>query len=108
MTSDNPLDAWKFLVGKWNGQSKNQFGGEGTIESKTLFTLEISGKFIMSRNVVRRDGKLEHESLGLLFYDVRNKRFLRKTFFSYGLTTVLLGMDKASLDSTSSGFKPSD
>jgi hypothetical protein len=84
MSSDNPLDDWKFLVGEWKGHSKDQFGGEGTIETTTVFTLEMEGKYIMSKNEVRRDGKLEHQSISLMFYDVRNKRFLRKSFFSYG------------------------
>lgn len=78
------MDRWKFLVGEWRGQSKDQFGGEGTIETSTMFSLEINGKFIMSRNEARRDGKLENQSIGMLFYDVRNKRFLRKSFYSYG------------------------
>jgi hypothetical protein len=38
----------------------------------------------MSRNESRKDGKLENQSIGMLFYDIRNKRFLRKSFFSYG------------------------
>jgi hypothetical protein len=84
MSSENPLDEWKFLVGEWKGQSKDQFGGEGTIETTTVITLEIGGKYIMSRNESRRDGKLENQSIGMLFYDIRNKKFLRKTFFSYG------------------------
>ncbi|MHA2141638.1 MAG: hypothetical protein ACXADC_07205 [Candidatus Thorarchaeota archaeon] len=84
MSSENPLDAWRFLVGEWKGQSKDQFGGEGTIETNTMFTLEISDKYIMSRYEARRDGKPEHQGIGMLFYDVRNKRFLRKTFYSYG------------------------
>ncbi|MHA2065688.1 MAG: hypothetical protein ACXABY_15030 [Candidatus Thorarchaeota archaeon] len=84
MSSENPLEAWKFLVGKWKGQSKDQFGGEGSIETTTVFTLEIRGKYIMSRNESRKDGKLENQSIGMLFYDIRNKRFLRKSFFSYG------------------------
>ena len=84
MSSENPMDEWKFLVGEWIGQSKDQFGGEGTIKTSTVFTLEIGGKYIMSRSEAKRDGKLEHQNIGMLFYDIRNKRFLRKTFYSYG------------------------
>jgi hypothetical protein len=86
MTSNTPLDDWYFLIGKWRGQSKDQFGGDGTIDTSEFYTLELNGVFIMGRTKVERDGKLEHESLSMMYYDKRNKKFLRKTFFSYGFT----------------------
>ena len=80
------LEDWHFLIGEWKGQSKGQFGGEGTIETSEIFTLEMNGVFLMGRIKVVRDGKTEHESLSMMYYDKRNKKILRKTFFSYGFT----------------------
>ncbi|MFQ5831552.1 MAG: hypothetical protein ACE5H4_02520 [Candidatus Thorarchaeota archaeon] len=79
-----PLDTWHFLVGEWKGYSKDQFGGEGVIETSNIFTLEMNARYLMSIHEARREGKLENQSMALMFYDSRNKRFLRKTFFSYG------------------------
>ena len=84
MTSPSPIENWHFLVGKWKGHSPGDFGGEGEIVTTDTISLEMDGKFIMFKNEVRREGKLEHKSIGLLFCDVRNKKFLQKTFFSYG------------------------
>ncbi|MHA2432062.1 MAG: hypothetical protein ACXADO_02400 [Candidatus Thorarchaeota archaeon] len=78
------MENWHFLVGEWRGYSKDQFGGEGLIETSTLFTLEMNARYLMSVQEARRDGTLENQSVGLMFYDTRDKRFLRKTFFSYG------------------------
>jgi hypothetical protein len=80
----SPLENWHFLVGEWRGYSKDQFGGEGLTETSTLFTLEMNARYLMSVHEARREGSLENQSVGLMFYDTRNRRFLRKTFFSYG------------------------
>jgi hypothetical protein len=82
----SPLDSWHFLIGEWQGHSKDQFGGEGGIETSEIYTLELNGVYIMGRIKVVRDGKTEHESLSMMYYDRRNKKILRKTFFSYGFT----------------------
>ncbi|MHA1960336.1 MAG: hypothetical protein ACW99U_08905 [Candidatus Thorarchaeota archaeon] len=84
MSSENPLDDWKFLVGEWRGGSPGRFGGKGEIETTATFTLELNDRFIMNRHESHRDGKLENAEIGLMYYDVRNKKFLRKTGFSYG------------------------
>jgi hypothetical protein len=83
MTSDSPLDDWLFLIGKWKGSSKDQFGGKGIIETTSTFSLELGG-FILGKHEARRDGKIENQEISVLFYDRRNKKFRRKTFFSYG------------------------
>nr|KXH73630.1 MAG: hypothetical protein AM324_06800 [Candidatus Thorarchaeota archaeon SMTZ1-83] len=80
----SPLETWHFLVGEWRGYSKDQFGGEGLIEISSLFTLEMNAIYLMSVHEARREGALENQSVALMFYDTRNRRFLRKTFFSYG------------------------
>jgi hypothetical protein len=80
----SPLQNWHFLVGEWRGYSKDQFGGEGLIETSSLFTLEMNARYLMSVHEARREGSLENQSMALMFYDTRNGRFLRKTFFSYG------------------------
>ncbi|MFX1602024.1 MAG: hypothetical protein ACFFCK_00970 [Promethearchaeota archaeon] len=80
----SPLENWHFLVGEWRGYSKDQFGGEGLIETSSLFTLEMNARYLMSVHEARKEGSLENQSMALMFYDTRNGRFLRKTFFSYG------------------------
>lgn len=84
MSSGNPLEDWHFLIGEWRGQSKEQFGEDGTIETSEVYTLEMNGVYLMGRNMVTRDGKIEHESISLMYYDKRNKKMRRKTAFSYG------------------------
>jgi hypothetical protein len=84
MTSENALDFWNFLVGKWKGVSKDQFGGKGEIITTASFTPELSGKYIMGHIESYRDGKLEKSSISMLFYDAKNVRFVRKTFFNHG------------------------
>jgi hypothetical protein len=79
-----PLQNWHFLVGEWRGYSKDQFGGEGLIETSSLFTLEMNARYLMSVHEARRKGSLENQSMALMFYDARYGRFIRKTFFSYG------------------------
>lgn len=80
----SPLEDWYFLIGEWQGQSKDEFGGEGVIETTESYTLEVNGVYIVGKIRVVRNGKLEHESLSLMYYDKRNKKILRKTAFSYG------------------------
>ena len=84
MNSENPLQDWHFLLGEWKGGSDDQFGGEGEIKVTTIFSLELNGKYIMSKHEAHRNDKLENASIGLMFYDARNKIILRKTFFNYG------------------------
>ena len=33
MSSETPMKDWLFLIVEWRGQSKDQFGGDGIIES---------------------------------------------------------------------------
>lgn len=84
LTATSPLDEWKFLVGKWKGTSKGEFGEEDVIENTAVFSLEPSDKFIMATGEARSGGKLLNKSLSIFFYDSREGKFKRKTFFSYG------------------------
>lgn len=86
MTSKNPLEDWHFLIGEWKGGSKDEFDEKGTIETSEIYTLELNGVYIMGRHEAVNDGKLIHKALSMLYYDKRNKRMLRKTFYSYGFT----------------------
>jgi hypothetical protein len=83
MNSEDPLAKWHFLIGKWKGGSTDKFGGKGEIVTTANFSMEM-GKYIMGKFDSYRDGKLENASIGMMYYDFRNKRMLRKTFFSYG------------------------
>ncbi len=84
MSSDSPLGEWRFLVGKWKGTAKDEFGEEGVTESTVVFSMEPSERFIMGKHEAWNEGRLINKSIGLLFYDNNEQRFRRKSFFSYG------------------------
>ena len=81
----SPLDDWRFLVGTWKGKTKaGQFGEKGVIEGKAVFACEPSDSFIMGTGENWCEGRLLNKSITILFYDDGEKKFRRKTFFSYG------------------------
>lgn len=84
MTSERPLDDWLFLVGDWKGRSEDEFGGKGVIETSCVFTIELGDSFIYGKQESVRNGSIENQSISMMFYDKRNKKFIRKTFFNYG------------------------
>ncbi len=84
MSSSSPLDEWRFLVGKWKGTAKDQFGEKGVTESVFVFTIEPSERFIMGKAEAWNEGRLVNRSISLLFYDKAEQRFRRKSFYSYG------------------------
>jgi hypothetical protein len=85
MSDSSPLDEWKFLIGTWKGKTEgSQFGQKGTIEGLVTFSCEPSALFIMGQGENRSEGKLLHKSISILFYDNVEKKFRRKTIFSYG------------------------
>lgn len=84
MSSDSPLNEWRFLVGEWKGTSKDEFGEKGIIESVVVFSLEPSERFIMAEGETWNEGRLVNRSISLLFYDSNEQKFKRKSFFSYG------------------------
>ena len=81
MSNDDPLSNWNFLIGKWKGGSTDQFGDEGEIVSTAHFSKEL-GKYIMGKIDSFRKGKLENASISMMFYDPRDEKLRRKTFFS--------------------------
>ena len=85
MTSKSPLDDWKFLIGTWKGKTKgDQFGEKGVIEGFAVFSREPSESFITGTGENWCEGRLLNKSISILFYDDGEKKFRRKTFFSYG------------------------
>lgn len=84
MSSEDPMDTWRFLIGTWKGSSKQMYDEEGEIISFETFTEELGGRFIMGQSDSTKEGESIHTSISLMYYDVRNKRFLRHTAFSYG------------------------
>ncbi len=84
MTSERPLDDWLFLIGEWKGRSEDEFGGEGVIETSSVFTLELGDNVIHGKQESVRNDAIENQSISMMFYDKRNKKFIRKTFFNYG------------------------
>jgi hypothetical protein len=83
MNTEDPLANWHFLIGKWKGASTDQFGGEDEIVATATFTMEL-GRYIMGKHDSYRNGKLENASIGMMYFDARNHRILRKTAFSKG------------------------
>ncbi len=85
MTSKSPLDEWKFLVGTWKGKAEGgHVGVKGPIEGACVFSYEPSAMFITATGENRSEGQLLNKSISILFYDDVEKKFRRKTFFSYG------------------------
>jgi len=84
MSLGSPLDDWRFLVGEWKGTAEDQFGEKGVVESKTIFSLDPSDKFIMARGESWCEGRLLNRAISFLFYDKAGEKFRRKSFFSYG------------------------
>lgn len=84
MSAGSPLDAWRFLVGKWKGTAESQFGEKGLVESIVAFSLEPSDRFIMASGESRCESRLLNKAVSLLFYDGAAGKFRRKSFYSYG------------------------
>jgi hypothetical protein len=85
MSATSPLDEWRFLIGTWKGKAEGgQFGQKGTVEGIAVFSCEPSAMFVMATGENWCEGQLLNKSMSILFYDDVEKRFRRKTFFSYG------------------------
>ena len=86
MSTESNLQDWLFLIGDWKGTSKLEtvVEGSGTIDTTATFTLEMGGTAIMGLHKATQGEKIINESIGILFFDVLNNKFRRKSFFSYG------------------------
>lgn len=85
MSASSPLDEWRFLVGTWKGKAEGgQFGEKATVEGIAVFSFEPSDVFIMGTGENRCEGRPLNKTISMLFYDNTEKKFRRKTFFSYG------------------------
>ncbi len=86
MSDKSPLDAWRFLVGEWKAASaeEDEFGEEGIIEGRHVFTEELGGSYIMCKHESWQGERPVNSSISLMYYDPGSDRFLRKTAFSYG------------------------
>ena len=80
----SPLGDWKFLVGEWQGESKDQFGESETIKGTAVYSLDPSDSFIMEKREAWSGNRLVNKSISLMFYDGAEKKLKRKNFFSYG------------------------
>jgi hypothetical protein len=80
----SPLDDWKFLVGEWKGETKDQFDEKEVVRETAIYLLEPSERFITGRQEAWSDKGLVNKSISLMFFDGAQKKFKRKTFFSYG------------------------
>jgi hypothetical protein len=84
LSAERPIEHWKFLLGEWKGIAEGEYQEKGKIESTAAFSLEPSDKYIMGRTESRKDGILVNRSISFMFYDGTEKKFRRKTVFSYG------------------------
>ena len=80
----SPLDNWRFLVGKWKGETKGQFGETETIKGTAVYSLDPSDSFIMEKRDAWSGNSLVNRSISLMFFDATEQKLKRKTFFSYG------------------------
>ena len=86
MSDGSPLDDWRFLVGEWKAAAvgDGEFGEEGVVEGKHVFTEALGGKFIMGTHESWEGKRHVHDSIDLMYYDPGSDRMLRKSAFSYG------------------------
>ncbi|MGY5877213.1 MAG: hypothetical protein RTU30_15785 [Candidatus Thorarchaeota archaeon] len=82
--SDSPLTEWTFLIGDWKGVSEGKYDEEGVIQSSVSFSQEPSERYFMGRHKVHKDGDFVNSSISFMFFDGTDKKFRRKTVFSYG------------------------
>jgi len=73
-----------FLVGKWKGTSKDQFGAKGTIETSYTYALEPSERFISCQYENRQEGKMVNRGAVFLMFDSNLGKFVWKDVISYG------------------------
>ena len=81
---DDQLKALSFLIGKWKGTAKDQFGSKGTIETSYTYALEPSEKFISCRYENYQDGKPVNRGALFLMFDRNLGKFVWKDVISYG------------------------
>ena len=74
------------MVGEWKAASaeEDEFGEEGIVEGKHVFTEELTGNFIVGTHDSWQRERHVNSSISLLYYDPGADRFLRKSAFSYG------------------------
>jgi hypothetical protein len=73
-------------VGEWKAAAvgDGEFGEEGVVEGKHIFTEVLGGKFIMGAHESWEGERYVHDSIDFMYYDPGSDRFLRKSAFSYG------------------------
>jgi len=84
MVAGSPMDEWRFLIGTWKSSAKDQFGEKGVVEGVAVISCEPSEAFIMAKGENSCEGRLLNKSISILFYENTERKFRRKTFFSYG------------------------
>ena len=112
-TSLEPLRRLSFLIGLWRSRSEDQFGEKGVLEGTLECSYEPSEKFIAMIGDSRSDGKLVNRGVAYLMWDQNTKRYVRKSFYSYGwilneigeLNRDRLVLDVVSIDGEPDYFK---
>lgn len=107
--SIEPLKRFEFLIGHWKSRAENQFGEKGVIEGVLECLHEPSEKFIAMIGESRTDGKLVNRGLSYLMWDENIKKYIRKSFYSYGWILNEIGSldgDRLTLDVVSMDGEP--
>ena len=116
MASTAPLESLKrleFLIGHWKSRAENQFGEKGVIEGVLECSTEPSEKFIAMIGESRSEGKLVNRGVSYMMWDENVKKYIRKSFYSYGwilnevgsLNGDRLAFDVVSMDGEPDYFK---
>lgn len=78
------LERLDFLVGRWKGASKDQFGEKGIIESSLECTRELDGRFLQLRGESTKDGTVINRAVTFITFDSRAGKYISKRMWSYG------------------------
>ncbi len=70
------------------------FGQKDVVEGTVAFSCDPGESFIMATGESRCEGRLLHKDMSFLFYDEGEKKFRRKTFFSYGFVNNKVECDR--------------
>ena len=112
MASTSPLESLKrleFLIGHWKSRAENQFGEKGVIEGVFECSHDPSERFIAMTGESRSDGKLVNRGVSYLIWDENVKKYVRKSFYSYGWILNEIGSldgDRLVLDVVSMDGEP--
>jgi len=78
------LDRLEFLVGRWQGESEDQFGEKGVIVSTMECTRDLDGRFLQLRGESTKDGAVLNRAVTYITFASKTQRYVSKRMWSYG------------------------